>query len=215
MRSDEAANEFQVERDQAFRGNVKKGVSAAASIAATVGGGPIAARVMPFLNQYIPADLAVKGISKVSPKLGSFLQKGQDMGLDIQEGLNFVKDKMGGQQEPAKQDKNIIQQYSPNLNRYLMDIIKNGDTPVAAAAKARKFLDKKQQDIIKKMESDHRVPWEQIVESIFGNGQTAQPIQSQGQQGQQQSEPGQGLDPSVQAILQQGAAILQNFKGSM
>ncbi len=190
LRSDERANEAEVERDRNFRGNVRKGVSSAASLAGGAASGALAAKVMPFINQYIPAGLAMKGISKVSPKLGAFLQKGHEMGMDVEEGLTFIKDKLGGnKQEPAKQNGNIIEQYSPNLFQYMKDLIGKGGSPIEAAAKARKFLDKKEQDIISKMEKDHKTDWSSIVESVFGGQGMAQP---QPQQGQQQQPGPQG-----------------------
>jgi len=200
LRSDEMANQAEVERDQRFRGNVSKGVSAAASLATGAAGGSLAAKVMPFLNQYIPPGLAMKGINKVAPKLGSFLQKGHEMGLDVQEGLDFIKDKIGGdQKESAKKKGNIIEQYSPNIFQYMKELIGKGSSPIDAAAKARKFLDKKQQDIISKMEKDHKTDWSSIVQTVFG-GQGMAPNQSE----QQPNQPGQGGQPGAgqQAIMQ-------------
>jgi hypothetical protein len=155
---------------------------------------------MPFLNQYIPPGLAMKGINKVAPKLGSFLQKGHEMGLDVQEGLDFIKDKIGGdQKESAKKKGNIIEQYSPNIFQYMKELIGKGSSPIDAAAKARKFLDKKQQDIISKMEKDHKTDWSSIVQTVFG-GQGMAPNQSE----QQPNQPGQGGQPGAgqQAIMQ-------------
>ena len=65
LRSDEVANQAEVERDQRFRGNVAKGITSAGSLATAAVGGGLAARVLPFLNQYIPPGLAMKGINKV------------------------------------------------------------------------------------------------------------------------------------------------------
>lgn len=217
LRSDEMANQAEVERDQRFRGNVAKGASTVASLATGAAGGTLAAKVMPFLNQYIPAGLAMKGINKVAPKLGSFLQKGHEMGLDVEEGLNFIKDKLdGSQKEPAKENRNIIEQYSPNLFQYLKEMIGTGNTPIQAAAKAKKNLDKKFQEMISKMEKDHKTDWSSIVEMVFG-GQGKAPIQSQ-QQPNETGQPAQGGQPGAgqQAILQaiQAAAALRKRRQS-
>ena len=62
------------------------------------------------------------------------------------------------------------------------------------------------------------------MESIYGGGQAGQSQQPQAPQKPQQpgnfqqvqppqGQPSQGLDPGVVQILQQGAALLQKFKG--
>jgi hypothetical protein len=216
LRSDEKVNESEAERDKNFRGNVKKGIGIAASVGAAAVGGPLAARVLPFLSEYIPAALAMKGINKISPKLGSFLQKGQEMGLDIKDGLDFIKEKMEPK-KPSKEGRNIIEQYAPHLHRYIYDMIKKGNTPVQAAIKAKKFLDKKDLDIIKQIEKDHKTDFSDIVTSIFGqglenqtqdqsNGQPQEQLNAnnpqQAQQGQTQQQGGQGQQ-ALMAILQQ------------
>lgn len=71
MRPDEIANRSEIERDERFR----SGVSSALGTGMTVAGGVSMARVLPFLSQYVPVDLAMKGISKVSPQLGDFLKE--------------------------------------------------------------------------------------------------------------------------------------------
>lgn len=213
MRSDESANEAEIERDQNFRGNVGKGVKAASGLASAGVGGALAAKIMPFLNQYIPAGLAMKGINKVSPKLGAFLQKGQDMGMDVQDGLDFLKEQIGAsQKETPKEDRNLIEQYDPNLFIYVRDLIKNGSSPIDAAAKAKKFLDKKQQDVISKMEKDHKTDWGSIVQSVFGGEGTGNQ-----QQGQQQPLPPQGAQPQQQGGPGQQAlmGILQKISQSL
>lgn len=179
LRSDEQANEAEVERDQNFRGKVGKAITTTASIGTAAIGGPIAARaagplltkVMPFLNQYIPAALAMKGINKVSPKLGAFLNKGQEMGLNVQDGLDFLKEKLtsSSQQQTTKEKRSILEQYSPELHKFISEEVTKGRSPIEAAALAQN--DKRFADVIKKLTKDHKTSWSQIVEGIFGNGQ--------------------------------------------
>ena len=196
LRSDEAANQAEIGRDQRFRGNVGKATTAAASLGTAAVAGPLVAKVIPFLNQYIPTELAMKGINKVSPRLGEFLQKGREMGLDVEEGLNFIKEKIGGNsREPAKQDKNIIQQESPELHTFIDQEIRNGRKPIEAGAIAQS--DKRFSDVIKKLMKAHKTPWSSIVESIYGAGEMAQPSQ---QKSQTQQQAGQG-GPGQQALM--------------
>jgi hypothetical protein len=200
LRSDEEANQAEIERDKRLRGNIAKGVKAAASIGAASVGGPLASKIMPFLNQYIPSSLAVKGISKVSPKLGSFLKKGQEMGLDIEEGLNFIKNEMSGEKakENAKENRNIIEQYSPELHQFIDQEIKKGRKPIEAGAIAQN--DKRFKNVIGKLMKDHKTPWSNILESVYGSSEMAQQPQNTSSEVQQQ-QPGQG-QAALMAILQ-------------
>jgi hypothetical protein len=200
LRSEEQANEAEVERDKRFRGNVGKGAAAAASIGTAAVAGPLAARVMPFLNQYIPAALAVKGINKVSPKLGSFLKKGEEMGLNVQEGLDFLKEKLTKGTETAKESRNLIQQYSPELHEFIDQEIKKGRTAIEAGAIAQH--DKRFKDVITKLSKDHKTPWSSILESVYGSQGQAQPQSQQQQPPQQPGQQGGQGQAALMAILQ-------------
>ena len=172
---------------------VKSALGVAASLSAA---GAVGARVLPFLSSFIPSDIAIKGISKVSPQLGNFIKGTVDKGYATEEVLNFVKNKISGEEEDknkAPDQRNIIEQYSPSIFGYIGDLIKGGSTPVQAAQKAKKFLDAKAKSIITQMEQDHKTPFESIVESIFGGGQMAQknPEAQQPEQIQQQAQPQQ------------------------
>lgn len=174
LRPDERAAQTDIERSKKQDERIKSGVKTAAGIASTVAGaglaskfaGPIASRVMPFINKYIPTDLAIKGISKVSPELGNLLKKGMNQGLDIKDGLEFIKNQIEG---PAKQNGNIIEQYSPELHEFIANKVSAGHSPIAVANLAQK--DKKFADIIKKLAKDHKTDWASIVESIYGGGE--------------------------------------------
>lgn len=206
MRPDEEANRAEIERDQRFRSNVAKGVGTAATLA--VGGAT--ARIMPFLSKFIPADLAMKGLSKVSPKMADFLKKGQAMGLNIEEGLDYIRGSITPKQpEPPKQNKNIIEQYSPELHEFIMGEIQKGRSPIEAGAiaglGAKGMPDFRK--IISKLTKDHKTPWSAILETVYGQqgGQKAQaqpqnPQQQQQNPAAQQGQPGPG-NQALMAIL--------------
>jgi len=172
LRSDEQANQAEVERDQRFRGNVSKGIATAASLGTAAVASPLASKIMPFLNEYIPSGLAIKGINKISPKLGSFLKKGQEMGLDVEEGLNFIKDKLSGEgsKEEPKENRNIINQYSPELHQFLKEEISKGRGVLEAGADAERNKDFK--NIISMIKKDHKSPWSAILKTVYGEGLT-------------------------------------------
>ena len=74
-----------------------------------------------------------------------------------------------GQQEPAKQNKNIIEQESPELHSFVDQEIRKGRKPIEAAALAQK--DKRFSNVIKKLMKTHKTSWSNIIESIFGSGE--------------------------------------------
>ena len=197
MRPDEEASEAYIARDKKFRQNIKTGIGAAASIAGTAGLGGLASKVMPFLNQYVPMGLAMQGINKVAPKLGEFLRRGQSMGLDVKDGMAFIKSKLDpeGNDQAVKEDKNVIQKYSPELHQFIDEQLKRGRSSLEAGAIAQN--DKRFSDTIKKITKDHKAPWSSILQAVYGEKQnqgateSAAP-QQPGQQPQQGGQPGPG-----------------------
>src|ERR1700679_1957932 len=77
----------------------KKALTVGATAAGALSFAPLLARAAPFLSQYIPEDLALKGLSKVSPKLGKFVGDAMNSGYDFKE----VKDFLGKQIEESQQ----------------------------------------------------------------------------------------------------------------
>lgn len=203
MRPEERSVQSEVERDQQFRKNVGKGVGTAVGAATALAAGAATARIIPFLNKMIPADLALKGLAKVSPKVADFLKRGQSMGLNIEEGLQYLRDGISSKEEQQqaqkpKDNRSIIEQYSPELHQFMSQAVSAGRTPIEAGAIAQH--DKRFTSIINKLSKDHKTPWSQIIDSVYGSGQYGGAINPT-QQGQQQ----QMQQPQQQAQAQQGA----------
>ena len=224
MRPDEKANQSEIERDERFRSNVNKGVATAASLGSAAVGAGVAGRIMPFLSKYVPVDLAMKGISKISPKLGDFLKRGQSMGLNVEEGLSYVKDQLTPKKEEPKEQRNIIEQYSPELHQFIISEMQQGRSPMEAGALASMEgkSTKGFKSAIDKIVKDHKAPWSAILQTVYGDqgvkkGQQQQPNQphpnsAKGQQMARQEaaqqQPGQG-QAALMAILQK----LQQSRG--
>lgn len=203
LRPDERANEALIERSQAKNKAGKTVLKTAVGLGAsalTAGfGAGIAGRILPFLSEHIPTDLAIKGISKVSPKLGGMLQKGMQSGLDLKEGLDYLKEKLSPQQQQnPSQNRNIIEQYSPELHQFLTEQINQGRSPLEAGALAE--VSKKFQKEIKKLVTDHKTPFSALLETVYGGTQQEKPQQNQ------QGGPGQ---QALMAMLQK----LQQIRG--
>lgn len=214
LRPDELAINSQVESNQRFNEKAKGLGKAALSASSGLAGGGLAAKVAPFLSEFIPQELALKGINKVAPQIGQFLNRGVEQGLDLNEGFNYLKENLFKSEEAqqTKDDRNIIEKYSPNLFQYIKELIGNGSSPAEAAMKATKFLtSEKEKKNIQQMEKDLKTDFASIVESVFGRG-TVQPqslspmsMQDAGdpRQMMQQKQPQQGGgDEALMAALQ-------------
>jgi len=181
----------------------------ALGIGATVLGSsfiPILARAAPMLSEYIPQEMAIKGLSKINPRFGKFIKDALDGGYDFSEIKDFIGQQIKDSQEAEKkkEDRNIIQQYSPELFQFVQEQIQKGMNPLQAGALAQ--ADKRFSTVISKLTKDHKMPWSNILETVFGGQQQANPQQQQNE-AQQPQQPGQGQ----QALMQILAKINQRL----
>lgn len=141
---------------------------------------PLLSKAAPFLSEYIPENLAIKGLSKISPQLGKFVNDSLKNGFDFGEVKNFIGEQITDSQKSAKENRNIIELASPELHEHLKQEIAKGRTPIEAAAIAQH--DKRFADTIKKLTKEHKTNWSSIIQSIFGTGERAGALQSPNQQ---------------------------------
>ena len=196
LRPDEEAAQANMERERRSSDKIGKGISSAVSLGGAMVGASAFTKVLPFLSEHIPLDMAIKGISKVSPKVGDFLRRGQESGLDLKEGLEFIKEKISGNKPNLPEEKNAIQMHSQKLFDSIEEMINQGLSPMEAASKISS--DKNSQSTIKQMEKEYKADWYSIVESIFGRGDSAKRPQAQPQQQPQQQPSSQPQGQSQQ-----------------
>lgn len=168
-------------------------------------GTKIGERVKTFLNDYIPQDLAIKGLSKIDPRLGKFVKKAMDEGYDFDELKNFIKEKTEEKQPLPKENRNIIEQYSPELHQFIHEQVQRGRSALQAGAAAQGMS--KFSEIIKKLTKDHKLPWSNILESVYGDALAPQGSQASSQQ-QTNSFPQEKAGPGNQALME----ILQKIQ---
>lgn len=108
LRPDELSAISEIEQDKQKRKLVKEGIGLAASAGAGFGFGKLGSKILPYLSEGLPLDLAIKGINKVSPALGGMIKRGQNFGLDVKEGLDFFKDKI--ETKAAYKEQSIFEQ---------------------------------------------------------------------------------------------------------
>lgn len=181
-RPDELAQQSLSQSNRDFNSGVKTIAKSAAGIAGVATAGGLASKIAPLLSEFIPMDLAIKGISKISPQIGQMLQTGIDSGLDPQEGLNFLKEKLIGQSEKqeTKDDRNPIQKHNDQLNEFIVNNINRGVSPVEAATKAKQMGSGNFKKSIEEIEKAYNTDFISLVEQIFGQGTQKKPPASSG-----------------------------------
>lgn len=228
-RPDEQVLESETRKAQTRTGQAKSALGLGAS--ALAGASGLSSKVLPFLSEHIPVDLAMKGINKIAPKLGEFLKSGLSQGLSVESGLDYLKEQFKtSEAKNPKEEGNVIKQYSPELHQFIEGEIQKGRSPDEAGAMAQLKPEFKKH--IEKLSKDHKAPFSALLKTVYGESKKAEATRQYNarnqqkqtmmqqeeerfnqQYGQNQQQQGQGLDPSVAAILQQGQSILQQFKG--
>jgi len=195
----EATQEIQRQGELPFKIG-KTAANIAASAAGAYYGGELISKVAPWLSKYIPVDLMKKGLSKVHPGFGKFIDKSLAAGQTADKIKEFIGQKMEESQTKNKENRNIIEQESPELHQFLDQEIRGGRNPIEAGALAQN--DKRFSSIIQKLMKVHKTPWSNIIQSIFGNGQTAQSNQQQEQNAGQGQQTGNSSDDELFARFQ-------------
>lgn len=176
---------------------LKAGASLAATGGSAIAGGKILSKVMPFLNSYIPQELAVKGLSKIDPRFGNFIDKALSAGKSFDEIKEFIKEKTDqGSEEQLKSPLDTLMGLSPELTEVIREQIQKGQTPQAAAAYAK--IHPKSSKHVDKIEKELKEDFIDYIGRLFG--QTSQQPQKPQQQTTQGTQ-GQGQQ-ALMAILQ-------------
>ncbi len=179
----------------------KEAASFAAGAGSLYAGTKMATKVLPFLNKYIPEEIATKALSKVDPRIGKFIEMAKSAGHQFDEIKSFIQNTVEEPlKENAKQDQSIIKQYSPELHNFIDQAIQKGQSPIEAASEASRS--KKFEKEIKKMVHDHKLDWTSIVESVFGKGGKEKQQMQQPQEQQQPQEMGQPEQPQPMQAAQ-------------
>jgi len=175
------------------------------------GGGLVARRVLPFLSRFVPGDLAMKGLSKISPSMGKFIGAALGAGQSPDEVKEFIAGKVKDE-EKEKSQRNIVQQHDPELHTYIKDYMGKGKSFLWAGQQALKHGRFKM--AIDKMKKTYKVPWEEILNSVYGmmqpderQEQSAQAPPMEQPQTQPQQAPQQQQGAGAAALL----ATLQNI----
>lgn len=169
MRPDELAAQRDIERSRDW----DKGIKGAATTAVAAGMGVAGSRLLPLLGEFVPMELAMKGINKIAPKVGDFLQRGQKAGLDLRDGLDFLKNQIERSAERKEESKiNPFQNFEnefPRLSEALNRIVEQGQ-PAEAAAAILKNASWAKSDI-NKLEKNVGKNFVDFVKEMFGSPQ--------------------------------------------
>lgn len=169
MQPYQAASEESIRQGELPYQALKTAAPIALSAASATAGGLAFKKVLPFLSEYIPQDLAIKGLSKIDPRFGKFINTALGAGKSFGEIRDFIKEK-AEEGKPA-QNLNPIQQHSDELYSFLEGHIKNGRSALEAGALAE--LSDKFKKPIAEIVKNNKAPWSSIVETVFGNNSNA------------------------------------------
>lgn len=187
---------------------LKTAVSIGGSLA---GGGAIASRVLPLLSKYIPGEMMRKGLSKIDPKIGGFVEGALNNGYSLDDVRSYMEGKFSESEPKMQESKPIdpLQSFEttyPDIASALARTMQNGQSPDAAAAILKNSSSFAKD--IKKLEKETGKNFIDYVLELFGNrGQQQQPQQQMQQQPemQQQIQPqgqlGGGVDAQLMAAL--------------
>lgn len=199
-------------------GSVGRNVATSAlAVGAGSFGAGIARRMIPMLSKYVNEEMMQKGLSKIDPRLGKFAQQAKNQGYDDEEIRDFLKNKATGEEnsslakENTKEKRNIIEQYDPELHTYLLQNIKKGIPIMQAGQQALKHGRFKK--AVEKMMKDHKASWMQILESVYGQGQTQQPAQNQMPAQAENPQEAGGIDPQLMQIMGNLRNAMQQIRG--
>lgn len=160
-----------------------------------------------LINSYIPENLSIKGLSKIDPRFGKFIEGAMKEGYSYDDIRSFLGDKIEKTQEIEKIQSDPLKFFEtnyPNIAGALARTMQNGQSPEAAAAILKSSTPFSKD--IKKIEKESGKNFVDYVLELFGNrGQETQQQQMQqpeeNQQVQEQPQQSGGVDAQLMAAL--------------
>lgn len=67
-----------------------------------LGGSSIVSRILPLLNKFVPPEIAKKGLSKINPQIGKFINSADKAGYPYEDTREFLEEKF----QPALEEMN-------------------------------------------------------------------------------------------------------------
>ncbi|HEY3526807.1 MAG TPA: hypothetical protein VGK47_11455 [Nitrososphaeraceae archaeon] len=176
--------------------------SGAIGAATTLAGGGIASKVLqkalPFLSSFISPEEAMKGLSKLDPRLKDFIGTAMENGKPFEEVKDFISNKID-QAIPKQSDKRerLDKTYGNFFQGVVKKLIDQGLSPAQAAVRVKSSTSSNKA-FIKSMEEGYGMDLVDIIDSIFGSNSQALP-----------EVPAQQTAPESQAALQSQAPMQQ------
>lgn len=160
-----------------------------------------------LINEYIPENLAIKGLGKVDSRFGKFIEGAMGDGYSFDDIRQLLGDKIKKTQESETVTNDPLKFFEtnyPDVAAALAKTMQNGQSPEAAAAILKTSTPFGKE--VKKIEKETDKNFVDYILELFGNQgqQMQQPKQQmQGQQQMQQSsqQQGSGVDAQLMAAL--------------
>lgn len=177
MRSEERASQQEIESSKQGGRLLSSAASWALPYAKVAAGSAVLSRISPFLNDLIPSELAMKGLSKIDPRLGKFFKGILSSGHTADEGLQYLRKEL----TPESTKNQPVKMQSPKDINVANESMNQGVDKFQAQRQHAKNMSSKP-------------PQEQIKQSVLpqGGGSSLDIISSQS------PELGQFLDKQLQ-----------------
>jgi len=204
-----------------------KALKTAGAIAGSLAGGSaIAGRILPLISKFVPGEIMRKGLSKIDPRIGKFIDGALNNGYSIDDVRSFMGEKFSPKSEETPQESTqpqnnqaTLQDFDnnyPMLSKALQATIQAGKTPQEAAIILKKSTALGRQ--VKDLESQIGKRFEDYVIELMGNNQqemNSEPgaIQNTQEAPIQNQQQNQGVDPQLLQLVQGIRNSMKGLKG--
>jgi hypothetical protein len=134
MRAKERAAESVVHQSKMPARALGAAASTLGSFASVGLGSALLSRAIPFLNRSIPTELAVKGLSKIDPRLGKFFTGIFGSGYTVDEGLDYLRNEINPEEKQEVQQEQTEQPQAPQSGS-LKELLASGQVLKAGEQK--------------------------------------------------------------------------------
>lgn len=90
-------------------------------------------KILPFLNQLIPAGLATKGLSKINPRIGSYIADATAAGYSVNQILDFLRSQTSPQKDESLRPDQMAAESRISQGNLPVEALKTGASTVAGA----------------------------------------------------------------------------------
>lgn len=200
-------------------GSTAKNLATMAFSAGGLGAGSkLLTKMIPYVTGALASPDAIKGLSKLDPRIASFIKQAMSKGKNEDEILGFIGDKVDEaipEAKEAQRKSNLPYDISEKLDEFLKDWVTRGFDPWEVFQGAENGVVGQDVKKVLRFAQKEKINLADTLRGLYGVKKDEALPESQAtlQPQQEQQQQAGGMDPGLAQILQQGQMLLQNFKG--